>query len=120
MYCLDRAVPLLVADGLLPEGARGYAVPDGPEVGLLLLLPGDGAAVSGELRERLGSYLARAGRLPDVEHRRWLAAHDCTLDSLLPSQIRTVALAATAAREITDLNRAQLYERFWPELDSQS
>ena len=44
------------------------------------------AAVSGELRERLGSYLARAGRLPGSEHRRWLAAHDCSLDSLLPSR----------------------------------
>ena len=120
MYCLDRAVPLLVADGLLPEGARGYAVPDGPEVGLLLLLPGDGAAVSGELRERLGSYLARAGRLPGSEHRRWLAAHDCSLDSLLPSQMHSVPLVATAAREIAALNRAQLYERFWPEPDSQS
>ena len=120
MYCLDRAVPLLVVDGLLPEGARGYAVPDGPEVGLLLLLPGDGAAVSGELRERLGSYLARAGRLPGSEHRRWLAAHDCSLDSLLPSQMYSVPLAATAAREIAALNRAQLYERFWPELDRQS
>ena len=115
MYCLDRAVPLLVADGLLPEGTRGYAVPDGPEVGLLLLLPGDGAAVSGELRERLGPYLARASRLPDAEHRRWLAVHDCTVNSLLPSQIRTVPLADTAAREIAALNRAQLYERFWPQ-----
>ena len=115
MYCLDRAVPLLVADGLLPEGTRGYAVPDGAEVGLLLLLPGDGAAVSGELRARLGPYLARASRLPDSEHRRWLAVHDCTVSSLIPSQIRTVPLADTAARASATLNRAQLYERFWPQ-----
>ena len=107
-------MPLLVADGLLPQGTRGYAVPDGPEVGLLLLLPNDGAAAGG-LRGRLEPYLARAGRLPDTEHRRWLAAHDCTLDNLLPSQIHTVPLAATAGREIAALNRAQLYERFWPQ-----
>ena len=136
MYCLDRAVPLLVADGLLPEGTRGYAVPDGPEVGLLLLLPGNGAAVSGELRERLGAVFGSRRPAPEHrrwlaahEHRRWLAAHDCTdlnraQDSLLsrrPSQITHGARSQPPQRvRSTDLNRAQLYERFWPEPDSQS
>ena len=117
LYCLDRAVPLWWPTVCC---RREHAVTPCRmvrEVGLLLLVPGDGTAVSGELRERLGPYLARASRLPDSEHRRWLAVHDCTVSSLLPSQVRAVPLADTATRASATLNRAQLYERFWPEFD---
>ena len=114
MYCLDRAVPLLVQDGLLPEGTQGCAVPHGSGIGLLLLLPNEAAPATGDIPEQLAPYLARACRLPDVEHRRWLAARDCTLDDLLPSRVHTVTLQANDVPRIAALNRAQIYERFWP------
>ena len=118
MYCLDQTVPLLLRAGEVPAGTRGYAMPDGDHVGLLLLLPpdseADGAAHTAGLHAQLLPYLLRAGRLSDGEHERWLSQWDCTPTDLLPSRSHVVSLDPPTAEQVAALNRAQLYERFWP------